>query len=39
MKANIGLTEKNSQFIAEKLNTILADEFLLALKTRNYHHM
>jgi len=37
MKANIGLTEKNSQAIAEKLNTILADEFLLSLKTRNYH--
>ena len=37
MKANIGLTEKNSQAIAQKLNTILADEFLLALKTRNYH--
>ena len=37
MKANIGLTEKNSQAIAQKLNSILADEFLLALKTRNYH--
>ena len=37
MKANIGLTEMNSQAIAEKLNTILADEFLLSLKTRNYH--
>jgi starvation-inducible DNA-binding protein len=37
MKTNIGLTEKNSQAIAEKLNTILADEFLLSLKTRNYH--
>lgn len=37
MKANIGLTEKNSQAIAEKLNIVLADEFLLALKTRNYH--
>ena len=37
MKANIGLTEKNSQAIAEKLNMILADEFLLSLKTRNYH--
>lgn len=37
MKANIGLTEKNGQAIAQKLNTILADEFLLALKTRNYH--
>lgn len=37
MKANIGLTEKNNQAIAEKLNTILADEFLLSLKTRNYH--
>ena len=37
MKANVGLTEKSSQAIAEKLNTILADEFLLSLKTRNYH--
>lgn len=37
MKANIGLTEKSSQAIAQKLNSVLADEFLLSLKTRNYH--
>ena len=37
MKADIGLTEKNSQAVAEKLNRLLADEFLLSLKTRNYH--
>ena len=37
MKANIGLTEKSSQAVAQRLNTILADEFVLSVKTRNYH--
>ena len=37
MKANIGLTEKNAQQIALVLNKILADEFVLYAKTRNYH--
>ncbi|WEK34400.1 MAG: DNA starvation/stationary phase protection protein [Candidatus Pseudobacter hemicellulosilyticus] len=37
MKANIGLTDKNAQQIAIVLNKILADEFVLYAKTRNYH--
>ncbi|NML21541.1 DNA starvation/stationary phase protection protein [Pseudoflavitalea sp. G-6-1-2] len=37
MKANIGLIEKNAQQIALILNKILADEFVLYAKTRNYH--
>ncbi len=37
MKANIGLTDKNAQQIALVLNKILADEFVLYAKTRNYH--
>jgi starvation-inducible DNA-binding protein len=37
MKANIGLTEKNSKTIALLLNTLLADEHILYSKTRNYH--
>jgi starvation-inducible DNA-binding protein len=37
MKANIGLSDKNSKEIAGVLNKILADEYLLYTKTRNYH--
>jgi len=37
MKADIGLVPEKSQLAAKKLNTILADEFLLYTKTRNYH--
>lgn len=37
MKTNIGITEKDEQFIANKLNTLLADEYVLITKTRNYH--
>lgn len=37
MKANIGLTDKNAQQVALILNKILADEFVLYAKTRNYH--
>lgn len=37
MKANIGLIDKNAQQIALILNKILADEFVLYAKTRNYH--
>lgn len=37
MKANIGLTDKNSQKIALLLNKMLADEQVLYAKTRNYH--
>jgi starvation-inducible DNA-binding protein len=37
MKANIGITDKNAQAVAEKMNRLLADEFVLYTKTRNYH--
>ena len=37
MKTEIGITAKNSAAISEILNTWLADEFLLATKTKNYH--
>lgn len=37
MKANIGLIDKNAQQVALILNKLLADEFVLYAKTRNYH--
>ncbi len=37
MKANIGITEKNLQAVAILLNTLLSDETVLYMKTRNYH--
>ena len=37
MKANIGVTDRNTQTIAETLNRLLADEHILYTKTRNYH--
>ena len=37
MKASIGISEKNSEAVAAVLNKILADEYLLYTKTRNYH--
>jgi starvation-inducible DNA-binding protein len=37
MKAEIGLTEKNSRAIAEILNKLLANEHVVYTKTRNYH--
>ena len=37
MKANIGIAEKNSQAVANRLNILLADEQVLYTKTRNYH--
>ncbi|MBC7654555.1 MAG: DNA starvation/stationary phase protection protein [Oligoflexus sp.] len=36
-KANIGITDKNRAHIAEQLNKILADEFILYSKTLNAH--
>jgi len=36
-KANIGIPEKDLEVVALMLNTVLADEFLLYVKTRNYH--
>jgi starvation-inducible DNA-binding protein len=37
MKADIGIPEESSRITAEKLNKLLADEFVLYTKTRNYH--
>jgi starvation-inducible DNA-binding protein len=37
MKANIGLTVKNTGTVAALLNSLLADEHILYTKTRNYH--
>jgi len=37
MRANIGLTTKNTGTVATLLNTLLADEHILYTKTRNYH--
>lgn len=37
MKANIGIAEKNLQRIAVILNTLLADEVILYMKTRQAH--
>ncbi|MCX7752971.1 MAG: DNA starvation/stationary phase protection protein [Blastocatellia bacterium] len=37
MKMNIGLTERQREGVVEILNTLLADEFVLYAKTRNYH--
>lgn len=37
MKANIGIKEEDLKEITLFLNTLLADEYLLYTKTRNYH--
>ena len=37
MTPNLGITDKNRSAIATILNALLADEFLLYTKTRNYH--
>jgi starvation-inducible DNA-binding protein len=37
MNPNIGLTDGNRQAVVDMLNTLLADEYLLYTKTRNYH--
>ncbi len=37
MKASIGITEINSQAVANELSKILADEFVLYTKTRKAH--
>lgn len=34
---NIGISEKNAQEVANRLQVILSDEHLLYAKTRNYH--
>ncbi|MEJ7766760.1 MAG: DNA starvation/stationary phase protection protein [Chitinophagaceae bacterium] len=37
MKANIGISEEHLQASANLLNTLLSDETVLYIKTRNYH--
>lgn len=37
MQTNIGLTQAQCAGVSEILNTLLADEFVLYTKTRNYH--
>jgi len=37
MKTDIGLTEATRNSVAERLNSMLADEYILYTKTRNYH--
>ena len=37
MKIDIGITEENAQSVALELNKVLANEVVLAAKTRNYH--
>jgi starvation-inducible DNA-binding protein len=37
MKTNIGISEKNTQVVAEQLSILLADEFVLYTKTLNAH--
>lgn len=34
---NIGITDQNRKIVSEKLQNVLADEFVLYTKTRNYH--
>jgi len=37
MKPNIGITDPHRQAVVDLLNTVLADEYALYTKTRNYH--
>lgn len=37
MKINIGISEKNRKAIADELSKVLADSYMLYLKTHNYH--
>lgn len=37
MRADIGISEKNREQVVELLNNLLADEYLLYTKTRNFH--
>jgi starvation-inducible DNA-binding protein len=37
MKADIGITDKNTLAVSQRLNQILADEYVLYTKVRNYH--
>ena len=37
VNANIGLTDEQREGVVQMLTTLLADEYLLYTKTRNYH--
>ncbi len=37
MKPSIGISDSNRQAVVKTLNTLLADEYVLYTKTRNYH--
>lgn len=37
MNANIGISDSNTKSVALELNKLLANEFVLYTKTRNYH--
>ena len=37
MKVNIGIADKDRRAVADVLNALLSDEYLLYTKTRNYH--
>jgi starvation-inducible DNA-binding protein len=37
MKINIGISEKDRKAIADELSKVLADSYMLYLKTHNYH--
>jgi len=37
METNIGVPQDNAKNIADVLNRLLADEYILYTKTRNYH--
>lgn len=37
MKTNIGISEQNQKAVSEILSKLLADEYVLYTKTRNYH--
>jgi starvation-inducible DNA-binding protein len=37
MKPNIGISDKNRQSVADILNTLLSDEYVLYTQTRNAH--
>jgi starvation-inducible DNA-binding protein len=37
MKPNIGISDQHRQAVVDRLNTILADEYALYTKTRNFH--
>ena len=37
MRVNLGISDRNREIVAGRLNDLLADEYVLYTKTRNYH--